>query len=265
MRTPWGLLVVVTLAGCYTGARATRDVNAAWRGKSRAAIEARWGTPATATPQEGGTVLVWSHTDRHVELPSAMAEVRIEPGAFDAYAEAKAGEVWTSTTEVVALVDAGGTIADVRGPSLRWGPPRGENLRWGTIFGAHAGMGRLDSTSTPLPGFGVYIGGMLSRTLGLVGAYAFASGSGDDGGAIAMSGSVAAQWWPMARLWLRAGPALIISAEPEPAEDGLALGLATGASFAVIRTRVFVLDLRLDLSAAADVQFGTIGVGANLN
>jgi hypothetical protein len=265
MRTTLGLVVLVFLAGCYTGARATRDANAAWRGRSRGAIEARWGKPAAVGEARGGSVLLWSYTTKHVELPSAAASLRIAPDAVDAHAEATAGQVWTSTTEVVALVDGAGRIADVQGPSLRWGPPRDVNMRWGVVLGAHVGVGRLDSTTTPLPGFGVYIGGMLSPTLALVGAYSFASGTDDDGGAIAMAGGVAAQWWPMTRLWLRAGPALLISAEPEPADDGLDLGVTSGASFAVIRTRVFVLDLRLDLAAGADVQLGTVGVGANLN
>lgn len=259
------LLALVCLAGCYTGARATRDVNSAWRGRTRAAIEARWGRPAAVDEQEGGTALVWSHTNKHVELPSGSAALRIEPGLIEGHAEGSTGAVWTSTTEVVALVDGAGRIAEVRGPSLRWGPPRSSNLRWGTVLGAHVGMGQLDSTSEPLPGFGVYIGGMLSRRLALVGAYSFASGVGDDGLGIAMSGAVAAQWWPLTRLWLRAGPAMVISRLPGPADDGIDFGVAAGASFAVIRTRVFVLDLRVDATAAPEAQFGTVGVGANLN
>lgn len=264
-RLPAWLLVLASLAGCYTGARATRDVNASWRGRSRAAIEARWGKPAAAGEAQGGSVLMWSYTTKHVELPSAAASLRIAPGEVDAHAEATAGEVWTSTTEVVALVDGAGRIADVQGPSLRWGPPRDVNMRWGVVLGLHIGMGQLDSTSEPLPGFGVYIGGMLSRTLALVGAYSFAAGAGNDGLGIAMAGGPAAQWWPMTRLWVRAGPSMVISRLPGPADDGIDFGVSVGASFAVIRTRIFVLDLRIDATAAPEAQFGTVGVGANLN
>jgi hypothetical protein len=259
-------IVLVCLAGCYTGNRATRGVNEAWRGRSRAAIEARWGQPASVTPQGADTVLVWSYTTRHTELPDAGAHLRVGPGEIDAGAHFLPGRTWTRTTEVAARIDASGRIAEVAGPSLRWGPPRGANLRWGFLFGVHAGMGRLDDTGTMLPGGGLYIGGMLGPRLGLVGTYALASGKDDAGGAMGMAWGIAAQWWPLTRAWLRAGPAAILSWDPGFEDAGFDPGLTAGASYALIRGRTsFVLDLRLDLAVAADVQLGTVGVGVNIN
>jgi hypothetical protein len=73
------VLLLAPAAGCYGGERASRDVNAAWRGRSRAALEARWGAPAAIQVQSGATALRWTHTRRHVELPAAEAALTIEP------------------------------------------------------------------------------------------------------------------------------------------------------------------------------------------
>jgi hypothetical protein len=256
------LLFVSGATGCYAGARATRDVNAAWRGRSRAQLEARWHRPAIVT--DDGK-LVWTHTRQHVELPGGSAALHVGPGEFDARAELRPGVVWNTTTEVVATVDAASTVVSVEGPSLRYGPPRGLNMRWGTLLGAHVGMGRLDDTATPLPSGGAYLGGMLSPTLGLVGTFSLVAGSDDAGGAMGLAGGVAAQWWPLARLWLRAGPALILSFDPGFDNAALTVGATTGVSYAVLRLRVFVLDLRLDVTGAPGVVFGSAGVGVAIN
>ncbi len=253
------IVALVALAGCYGGGRAARDVNRAWRGHGRAEIVARWGQPT----QESAEALVWSRDHRQVELPSGEASLRIAPGELDAHAELRAGEVSTWQSHVVATLGAGDVIAEVSGPSLDRGPPAGTNMRWGLVMGLHAGMSRLDDTGTPLPGGGVYIGGMLSPTLGLVGAFELVSGKGDDGGAMGLAAGIAAQWWTTRRIALRAGPAAVLAWDPEDATPGP--GLLGGASFAVITSGSFVLDLRLDLIAAPSVVMGSAGVGVNVN
>ncbi|MCB9558928.1 MAG: hypothetical protein H6709_00335 [Kofleriaceae bacterium] len=259
------VLVAVAVAGCYHGARATRDVNRAWQGRSRAELEARWGRPATVAAQGDGAVLTWSISRQHVELPSASASLTLAPGSFDAQASWQAGKVWTSTTEVVAAVDAGGRVVGVDGPSLRWGAPRGLNLRWGAILGLHVGMGRLDDTGTPLPSGGLYLGGMIGPRLGLVGTMAMVSGSDDAGGAMGFAWGMGAQWWPSARVALRAGPALVLAFDPGFEDPSLGPGLDGAASLALVRAGSFVLDLRLDLVASPSSTFGSVGVGVNVN
>jgi hypothetical protein len=253
-------IAAVVLGGCYTGARATRDVNAAWRGHPRAQLERQWGKPAGVE----GDHLVYTHTNQHVELPSADASLSVRPGAFDLHAEARPGVVWNTTTQVVATVDDGGRVVAVEGPSLRWGPPRGTNLRWGTIFGAHIGMGRLADTGTPLPSGGVYIGGMLGPRLGLVGVYSFVAGSGNDGGAIGMNGGLAVQYWPMARLAVRAGPAMVLAWDAGFDNGRFRPGVNASVAYAVLRQRVFALDVRLDVTGASETLFGSFGVGVNV-
>jgi len=130
--------VVVSLAcGCYHGDAATRDVNAAWQGRTRAELEGTWGAPAGSN----ATSAAWSFTTTHVELPSAAASIAITPTSVDVNAVGHTGEVWKTQTTATATFDAGGRIAELRGPSLHWGAPRDANLRWGTIFGLHAGLG----------------------------------------------------------------------------------------------------------------------------
>ena len=266
----WSLVCAAAIAipfvsACYGGARATRDANDAWRGRSRGAIEARWGTPAASSIDHDVTTLTWSHSHRHFELPSGRASLTIEDGGFDAEAELRPGSTWTTSTEVIARVDAADMILSVEGPSLRWGVPRDANLRWGLIMGMHAGLGRLDDTSTPLPGGGVYIGGMLSRTLGLVGTFSLVTGTDDDGAAMGFVWGLAPQWWLAARLWVRAGPAAVLAFDPGFENIGLEPGLTGGASYAIVRAGSFVLDLRLDVTTGTSVTLGTIGIGVNSN
>ncbi len=260
------LSIAAVAVACYSGAPAARDVNAAWQGRSRHAIEARWGTPAqVAATAGGGTQLRWIHTRHHIELPGGHASLHVEPGLIEGEAELRPGSIWKTHTNVVAQVDANGMITRVNGPSLRWGPPNDANLRWGTILGMHVGMGRLDDTSTPLPSGGLYLGGMLSPTFGLVGCFSLVSGSDSAGGAMAFAWGMAAQWWPATRLWLRAGPAMVLDFDPGFADATLSPGLTTGASYAVVRVGTFVLDLRLDLTASPSAVFGSAGIGVNMN
>jgi len=253
------------LAGCYTGAAATRDVNLAWRGRTRATIEHRWGGPAAVAPRDASTVLQWNHSHTHVSLPGGGASLVIRPDGFDAAAAFTPGEIWHTTTSVAALVDPGGVITQVDGASLRWGPPNDVNLHWGVIFGAHAGIGRLDTTPTPLPSGGVYIGGMLGPTLGLVGSFSLAAGTSADGGAMGFGASVGPQYWPVNRLWVRAGPALLLTLDPGFTDAAFHPGLATSASYAVVKVGTFALDVHLDFAAGSSVAFGSVGVGVNLN
>ncbi|MCE9574579.1 MAG: hypothetical protein K8W52_15635 [Deltaproteobacteria bacterium] len=259
--------LLVFVVGCYHGARATRDVNAAWRGHTRAEIEARWGTPQVA-----GQTLAWSYDTTRIELPRAAASLAITPTSIDAAAAFDPGSIETTAHVAVATLDANGRIAELRGPSLHWGPPRDANLHWGTLFGAHVGLGRLDSTGTPLPSGGLYIGGMVSRTVGLVGTFSMVSGSDTGGGAIGFAWGIAAQQWMSPRIAVRAGPAMILAFTPgfdhaiglgDSVVDTIGLGAA--ASVALVRTRVFVLDLRFELTTSPAATFGDLGVGVNLN
>ena len=257
--------LAVTVPGCYSGARVTRDINTAWQGRSVTEIEAHWGKPATVTRKGDRDVLVWSYATRHIELPVIEAELRIDSNSFDARGLFIPGRITKSSIEVAALVDASGTIIQVDGRSLRWGPPNDANIHWGVLFGAHAGMGRLDDTSRPLPSGGLYIGGMLTRTTGLVGTFSLVSGNDDDGAAMGFVWGLAAQHWPMTRLWVRAGPAAILAFDPGFEDIGFQPGITTGASYALIKSDTFVLDLRLDLNLGPSVALGSVGIGVNVN
>ncbi len=267
MRTVAFALLLV--AGCYSGAKVTPDVNAAWRGRSRASIEAAWGTPKTVAAAGAGAALIWSYDTRHVELPSGGASLSVDvsrgAAGIDFAAELTPGKVWTRTTEVAVVVDAAGVIQDIRGPSVRWGAPADANLRSGVIFGMHAGMGRLDDTGTALPSGGLYLGGMLGPRLGLAGQYAMVFGKDDAGGAVGFAWGIAAHYWPAARIALHVGPALVLDLDPGFEDPALGPGLTGGASFAIVRSGSFVLDLRLDATAAPSATFGSVGVGVNVN
>jgi hypothetical protein len=278
-------LVMACLTGCYTGAPTTRDVNASWRARHVSEIEARWGAPARRESAGPDAALTWSHAVLHVSLPSGGASVEARPvtagasidspigtgsitvqtTAIEVASAFRPGEVWKTTTEAAALVNAAGVITRVDGASLRWGPPNDANLHWGTIFGLHAGMGRLDTTSTPLPSGGLYIGGMLTPTLGLIGDFSLAAGSDDAGGAIGFGWGVAAKWWPVNRLSLHAGPAMLLTLDPGFTDAAFHPGVTTGASYAVVKVGVFALDVRFDLDAGASVAFGSVGIGVNVN
>lgn len=259
------ILLGVVCSACYTGAPATRDVNASWRGRTGGELRGRWGAPRATSVREGTTVLVYAHDNLHITLPAAEAKVSVGVDHVDIDAMARTGDVWTTQTQAAAFVAPTGVIEHVEGASLRWGPPNDVNLHWGTIFGFHAGMGRLDSTSTPLPSGGLYIGGMLTRQLGLVGTFALAAGKDTDGGALGFAWGVAAQYWPINRLWLRAGPALLLAFDPGFNDPAFSVGATTGASYAVIKVGTFAVDLRLDVAGSSSVLLGSVGVGVSVN
>lgn len=258
-------VVLVCVSGCYTGSRATRDANEAWRGQSRAALEARWGPPSEVGVHGDTTVLTYTRHWRSVRLPSASAELVVRDDGFEAHAEVRPGQVRRGATQVVVDVDAAGVVLNVDGPSLRRGPPNEAYLHWGTLLGLHAGMGRLDDTSTWLPSGGAYIGGMLSPTVGLVGTFTLAAGIDDDGGAMGFAWGLAAQWWPATRLSVRAGPAAVLAFDPGFENVGFEPAAAGAVSYAVVKRGTFALDLRMDLTAGTSTAFATAGVGVNLN
>jgi len=265
-----GIAILALLAwasACYTGARATRDANALWRGRSQTELVARWGKPTTVEAQDdGATALIWTRRGHRIEqLPSGSFRLQLDEHGLDAELIARPGVAVPTESHVVALIDTAGVVAAVRGWSLRLGIPDGVNMRWGFLFGVHAGMGRLDDTSTPLPSGGLYIGGMLTRTVGLVGTFSMVSGTDDDGGAIGFAWGLGAQWWPSMRTSVRAGPAMVLAFDPGFEDAGLEPGVNGGASYALIKSGSFVFDVRLDLTAGTSTRFGSLGVGVNVN
>ncbi len=255
------LAIVAICASCYTGAPANRDVQASWRGHARDEIIDRWGSSVASGQNGPFTVMQWSHVNTHFTLPDGFVNVHLEPGHVEYSAAFQPGEIWHTTTDAAAIVDGHGTIAAVEGWALRWGPPNEENLHWGMIYGAAAGLGRLDTTPTPLPSGNVYAGGMLAPTFGLVGTFSLVSGTSDSGAAMAMAGGLAAQWWPATRLWVRAGPALVLAFDPGFNNVALKPGATGGASYAFVKVGRFVVDARFDLTLDTNGGFGLLGVG----
>ncbi|MEO6776924.1 MAG: hypothetical protein ABI467_28565 [Kofleriaceae bacterium] len=269
-------LTLLALGACYTAAPANRDVAASWRGRSSAEITDRWGAPA----RHDGDALVWSYATTSVELPEAHIEVH--PAAVVAHVDGagitgtavatapiveaafKPGEISRTRHDAAAFVQHG-VVTEVEGAALHWGPPNDVNLHWGTIFGAHLGMGRLGNTSTPLPSGELYIGGMITPQLGLVGTYTFASGTDSAGGAIGMAGGFAVQYWPINRLWVRGGPAMLLAWDPGFANGRLEPGVTLAASYAFVKVGKLAVDLCLDGAGGPHTAFGALGVGINLN
>ena len=278
-------IVWVGLIGCYAGAPANRDVARAWQGRANAEIEARWGRPVGRDRQGTANLATWTFERTRLELPTAELHVTHHPVEVDLVATAKPGGMGVHaegdllevvgafhpgalirlTIAAVALIDPAGVIEQVDGAALHWGPPNDVNLHWGTIFGAHVGMGRLDTTSTPLPSGGAYLGGMLAPTLGLVGVFDLSAGTSTAGSAMGMAGGVAAQWWPVNRLWLRAGPAMLLTFDPGFTNAALRPGVTAGASYAIVKVGVLAVDLRAALEVGATSAFGSLGVGVALN
>jgi hypothetical protein len=255
----------VACAACYTGAPANRDVRASWVGHPRDEIVDRWGTPAATGADGAFGVLQWSHINTQITLPSGTFALSIGPGHVEGAASVRPGEIWHTTTDAAAIVDPAGAIRGVEGWALRWGPPNEENLHWGAIYGAHVGLGRLDTTPTPLPSGGAYVGGMLAPTTGLVGTFSLVSGTSDSGAAMGMAGGVALQYWPITRMWLRAGPALVLSFDPGFNNAALRPGATGGASYAFVKVGTFVVDARFDLTLDTGGGFGTLGVGVGVD
>jgi hypothetical protein len=275
---PTGMRIgaLLLLAACYHAAPANRDVSLAWRGRTAAELTGRWGAPRLSR----GDALVWSYSTEQIELPSAAVGVHpvaavanVDGPGVTGTAVATAaiptvalspGEILRTRHDAAAFVQ-NGVVTEVRGDALHWGPPNDANLHWGVIFGAHVGMGRLGNTGTPLPSGETYIGGMVTPQLGLVGTYTFVAGSGDAGGAIGMAGGVAVQYWPMTRLWVRAGPAMLLAWDPGFDNGRLEPGVTAAASYAFVKVGTLALDLCLDVAGGPSTAFGTVGVGVNLN
>lgn len=282
---PKQALVAVCLVGCYTGAPANRDVAHAWERRTSAEIEDRWGAPVARDGAERGNVLTWTFDRVHLELPSGgvavasrpvamdaavvgpsgMAMVRAQGSLLDVTAAFHPGAIVHVTTAAAALVDGAGVIERVDGAALHWGPPNDANLHWGTIFGAHLGLGRLDTASSPRPSGEAYVGGMLDPTVGLVGTYTLTAASSTGGSAMGMAAGFAVQWWPANRLWLRAGPALLLTLDPGLTDAALHPGVTAAASYAFVKVGVLAIDLCVDLNAGPSTAFGTVGVGVNVN
>lgn len=207
----------------------------------------------------------WSFTRVKLDLPDVFVSVVRTPNQIDFTGALQPGRVWHEKTDAAALLDPRGTIVNVDGASLHWGPPNDVNLHWGVIFGMHAGMGRLSTTSTPLPSGNAFIGGMLGPTFGLVGTATLVAGTSDAGGAMVLGGGVAAQWWPITRLWVRAGPAMVLRFDPGFMNAALRPAAETSASYAFVKVGRFVVDVSLDVGAtfvgSDNVTFGLAGVG----
>lgn len=268
--------ILLLLAACYHAAPANRDVALSWRGRTAAELTHRWGAPRLTQ----GDALVWSYSTERIELPDLHVDVHPVaavahvdgPGVTGTAVAAAAiptialspGEILRTRHDAAAFVQ-NGVVADVQGEALHWGPPNDVNLHWGVLFGAHVGMGRLGNTGTPLPSGETYIGGMMTPQVGLVGTYTFVSGSGNAGGAIGMAGGVAVQYWPLTRLWLRAGPAMLLAWDPGFNNGRLEPGVTAAASYAFVKVGKLALDVCLDVAGGPQTAFGTFGVGVNLN
>jgi hypothetical protein len=252
---------------CYSGSRAAPDVNTAWRGHARVELEARLGEPLAVLPQPDGTSLLrWIRQGQHIELPSGSLDVNVTPTSFDVRAEARPGRVESYEYDVAsAVIDPGGTVLRFDSSWLAAGMPSGLNLRTSVVSGLHAGPGWLNDAATPMPSLGLYLGGMIGPRLALLGAYAFVNGKDADSFAMGHSWAFAAQYWPAARLAVRAGPAMVLDLDPGLKDPTLSLGAIGALSYALVRSGSFVLDLRFDATLSTSAAFGTLGVGVNVN
>lgn len=261
------LACAVITTGCYTAADVGNDVNASWRGRARVELEAQVRIPPAAVlPQPDGTSLLrWSRKAKHVTLPSGHLDLKLTPTSFDLDAAVQPGTVSDVEVDVMtALVDPGGAILRLDGWSLSWGLRASGNVRHGLVMGLSGGVGRLDTTGTPMPSLAMYIGGMLSPRHALVGTYQFVNGKagGDFGQGHAWG--IAAQYWPLERVNVRVGPAMVVDNDPA-ADAALSFGAVAAASYALVRAGSFVLDLRFDATVSTASAFGTLGVGVNVN
>lgn len=261
------LVGCLVTSGCYSGSRAAQDINVMWRGHARGELEARIGVPAAVVAQPDGTSLLrWMGKGSHITLPSGRLDVRVTPTSFDLDAEARAGSVERYEYEMAsAVIDPAGAVVRLDSSFLVAGIPAGTNVRTGAIFGFHAGAGIVADATSPMPSLGVYLGGMIGPRLALLGAYSFVNGKGDAGYAMGHAWAFAVQHWPMARLAVRAGPALVIDLEPGLTDPALSPGGVGAVSYALVRAGSFVLDARLDATVSTGVAFGTFGIGVNVN
>lgn len=260
-------LAAVLGAACYSGARATPTVNAAWRGHARAELEARLGPPRAAQPRPDGTLLLrWIRHGRHIRLPGGSLSVDVTPTSFDLRAEARPGAVEGYQYHLAsAVVDPGGAVLRFDSSWLAAGIPADLNLRTGVVLGLHAGPGWFRDATTPMPSLGLYLGGMIGPRTALLGTYAFVNGRAPGGAAMGHSWAFAVQYWPDARFAVRAGPAMVLDLDPGLRDPTLSAGVVGALSYALVRSGSFVLDLRLDATVAPSTAFGVLGLGVNMN
>ena len=236
-----------------------------WRGHARGEIEATLGAPAAVDAQPDGTSrLRWMGKGTNITLPSGRLDFEVTPTSFDLQAEARPGTVeHYEYVTASAVVDPAGTVLSFDASWLAAGIPRGANVRTGAIFGLHGGAGMLDDATSPLPSLGLYLGGMIGPRLALLGAYGFVNGTGDAGHAMGHSWAIAVQHWPIARLAVRAGPALVLDLDPGLVDPALSPGAIGAVSYALVRAGSFVLDARFDATVSTAAPFGTVGNGVN--
>lgn len=258
---------VTATGGCYSGSRAAQDINMAWRGHARVELEARLGTPATiATQPDGAIALRWMRRTHDVTLARGHLNLDVTPNSFQIDAAVRPGTIEARDYELAsALVDPGGRVLRFDSGLLAAGIPGGMNVRTGVVFGLAVGMGRLDDASTPLPSVSTYIGGMIGPQLALVGSYTFVNGSANGEYVNGQSWAFGVQYWPTARISVRAGPAMVIDVDAMPGNAKIRPGGAGALSFAVVRAGSFVLDVRADATVSTSSAFGMLGVGVNVN
>jgi hypothetical protein len=228
------LCFLILCSGCYTRSHAADDASLAWQGHMRGELEARLGPPhATAELANGMTSARW--------LGTAQDDV------------------------ATATIDPRGIVTSFDSPSLAAGIPDDANLRTGLIAGAHLGAGVLANALTPMPSFGMYVGGMVGPRMAVVGAYEVVTGRSDNGYAMGHAWAFAIQYWPDSRAALRAGTAFVLDFEPGLVNPVVAPGIVGSVSYGLLRSGSFVLDVRYDFATSLNNTFGALGVGVNLN
>ena len=262
------LALTLLVTGCYTARGAAGDINAAWRGRARVELEATIG-PATQQGQQpdGTTALRWvGHGVKNLELPSGHLDLKISSTAFSIDAEAKPGVVEKyEYTRALAVVGPGGAILDFDG-AFAAGFPSGLNARTGLVMGLTAAGGVFSDATTPIPSASFYIGGMIGPQLALIGNYQFVNAKDSKlGYAMAHAWGFGVQYWPAARLAVRALAVAAIDLEPGLEDAAFGPGGTAGLGYALVRSGSFVLDARFDATVSTSAAFGLFGIGVNVN
>jgi hypothetical protein len=261
------LCTSLLLAGCYGQAEVARDVNAAYRGANRAVIEAQIGQAEVSEPQpDGALVLRWIRKGTRYDLPSGHFRLNVTATSFDLDAAARPGVVEHYDYELAAaLVDPSSRVLRFESRRLLLEVPDSLNVRSGAIFGLHGGLGSLDDATSVMPSLGVYLGGMLGPRHALLGSYSLVHGRDDGRTAQGHAWALALQYWPLARLNVRTGAAMVLDLDPGFEDPTLSPGAVGAISYALVRAGSFVLDARFDLTVSTAAAFGMFGVGVNVN
>jgi hypothetical protein len=262
------LLVASILTGCYTARSAAPDINAAWRGRARIDVETRIGAPTQQAQQPDGTIaLRWvGHGINVRELPSGHLSVKLTSTSFSIDAAARPGVVErTEFTRALAVVAPTGAILDFDG-AFAAGFPSGLNVRTGLVMGLAGGLGGFSNATTPMPSLNLYLGGMIGPRSALIGTYSFINAKDPDAGyAMGHAWGFGLQYWPAARLAVRASAAAVIDLDPGLDDATFAPGGVVGVGYALVRSGSFVLDARFDAVVSTSATFGMVGVGVNVN